>query len=68
MAIKITVEFDDLIVGRKDKMAFDKHDFLNMVHEIMHSVFELESNEEVVIRTKLPPPTPVGERAATEGM
>ena len=44
MAIKITVEFDDLIVGRKDKMAFDKHDFLNMVHEIMHSVFELESN------------------------
>lgn len=66
--IKITVEFDDIIIGRKDKMAFDVHDFISMINEIVHSAFNIEDDEELVIRKKLPSPTPVGERAATEGM
>ena len=66
--MKIIVEFDDIIIGRKDKMAFDVHDFISMINEIVHNAFNIEDDEELVIRKKLPPSVPVGERAATEGM
>ena len=65
--MKIIVEFDDIIIGRKDKNAFDLHDLISMTNEIIHNAFDIEDDEELVIRKKLPS-EPFKERAAAEGM